>query len=70
MQLQSTTATLKLFTNRLYSFILYYRNKMGKPHCKMINASQAYIHQYLNLKGNYINVMLVFTVIKNAFEII
>jgi len=70
MQLQSTIATLKLFTNRLYSFIMYFRNKMGMPHCEKINASQAYIHQYQNLKGNHINVMLVFTAIKNVFKII
>jgi hypothetical protein len=69
MQLQSTIATLKLFTNRLYSFIMYFRNTMAMPCHKMINAHQKYIHQYQNLICTYINVMLVFIVTKKAFKI-
>jgi hypothetical protein len=70
MQLQSTIATLKLFTNRLYSFIMYFRNTMAMQHHKMVNTCQKYIHQYQNLEGNYTNVMLIFIVIKKAFKII
>ena len=33
MQLQSTIATLKLFSKR-FSFFMYFRNTMGMPHLK------------------------------------
>jgi len=43
MWLHSTNATLKLCFDRLYSFIMYFRNTMGMAHYKNLKNVQVYL---------------------------